>query len=259
MNTNTHHTQHSLNQPTQQTPLLKRSLPTISIISPIIVCLLLESYSIPYSTPLKLIIPLPPFLYSGIQYLIIFNNNRREQSVSPSTLSSALHSLTNISLLLFSLISLLSIIALTIDIRDGDSKAFLLFIIMYPFLVSSTYMLSTSCTLTQSNFQYTTTNTADILLDLLILLSILASIVGIDLNINVQALLFCSIIVPAILIFIRSWRERCLQSTKHEESVAVWRVAILIIIFLIAIIIYSFLAYMLLLIFKEKLKSPEYY
>ncbi|WEL38154.1 DUF2463 domain-containing protein [Encephalitozoon hellem] len=241
MNTNTHHTQHSLNQPTQQTPLLKRSLPTISIISPIIVCLLLESYSIPYSTPLKLIIPLPPFLYSGIQYLIIFNNNRREQSVSPSTLSSALHSLTNISLLLFSLISLLSIIALAIDTWDEHSYAFLI-VTISPLQVIPPYLLSISSK--QSTLYYSPTTTVDILLDLTILLTVPASIAAAAfINHSPEHYLLTLIVLSAILIQLRSYTETYTSQKTHNTQNSRWRQAIPIITLLIAASLYAITAY----------------
>ncbi|KAG5858487.1 DUF2463 domain-containing protein [Encephalitozoon hellem] len=223
----------------------------ISMVFPIITYLLLEEDTIRYNMLLKLAIVLPPFLYSGVHCLIMFNNSRTEQSDSSST---PLSTFLNIIFLLFSIISLLSIIAFPIDEWGKDYTIFLS-IILPSFFVSSTYLLSTSCTLTRSIFQYTAANTADILLDLLILLSILASIAaGIALNINVWAWTFCFIILPAILILTRSWREKYLPSAKYNGPTSPWRVAILIIIFLIAIIIYSFLTRLLLLIFKEKLK-----
>ncbi|UTX43459.1 DUF2463 domain-containing protein [Encephalitozoon hellem] len=231
----------------------------ISMVFPIITYLLLDEDTIRYNILLKLAIVLPPFLYSGVHCLIMFNNNRTEQSKPLSTPRPPLVFLLNTLLLLFSIISLISIIAFPIDEWGKDYTIFLS-IILPSFFVSSTYLLSTSCTLTRSSLQYTTTNTIDILLDLLILLSILASIAaGIALDINIWAWTFCFIILPVILIFIRSWREKYLPSAKYEGSVVASRVAIPLIIFLISIVIYSLLTHLLLLIFKEKLKSPEHY
>ncbi|WEL38924.1 DUF2463 domain-containing protein [Encephalitozoon hellem] len=225
----------------------------ISMVFPIITYLLLDEDTIRYNILLKLAIVLPPFLYSGVHCLIMFNKNRTEQSDSSST---PLSTFLNIIFLLFSLISLLSIITFSIDRCDKNYETFLCLVIFF-FLVSSTYLLSTSCTLTRSSFQYTTTNTADTLLDLLIFLSIPASIAGIALNINIWAWTFCFIILPAILIFIRSWREKYLPSTKYEGSAAVWRLFVPAIILLIAISIHTFLGYTLLATFREKLQAPS--
>ncbi|KAG5858468.1 DUF2463 domain-containing protein [Encephalitozoon hellem] len=228
----------------------------ISTVLPIIICLLLEGDLIKHKILPKLLILIPPFLYSGIQSLVLFNNNRREQSVSPSTLTSALHSLTNITLLLFSLISLLSIIALSIINTWGkDVYAFLS--AMLPFLLASTYLLSTSCSLAQSNFQYTATNTVDIFLDLLILLSMPASIAVIALNINVWALCFVIVLVLPILILIRSWREKYRPSAKYNGPTKLWRVAILIIILVAATIAYGFIGFTSLLILDQELLGPS--
>ncbi|UTX42305.1 DUF2463 domain-containing protein [Encephalitozoon hellem] len=228
----------------------------ISIVLSTIICLLLKEDLIEYNILLRLITISPPFLYSGMHCLALFNKNRKEQCESSSTFHSALRTLLNTLLLLFSVISFLSIIALSIVHEwDEDSDDFLS--IVLPPLLTSTYLLNTSCSLTQSNFRYTTTNTTDILLDLLILLFTPALII-IDtvLNIGSKAWIFCFITALPVLILIRSWRERCLPSTKHEESVAVSRTAIPIIILVTAIIAYSLMGILSLSVLNKTSSGP---
>ncbi|UTX42311.1 DUF2463 domain-containing protein [Encephalitozoon hellem] len=111
----------------------------ISMVLPIIICLLLQENLIKYNILPKLAIVLPPLLYSGIQcFVVLFNNNREEQCESPSTLNSVLHSLTSITLLLFSLISLLSII-LSATEKWNQNIRNLLSTLIFPYLVPSTY------------------------------------------------------------------------------------------------------------------------
>ncbi|WEL39136.1 DUF2463 domain-containing protein [Encephalitozoon hellem] len=223
----------------------------ISMVFPIITYLLLDEDTVRYNILLKLAIVLPPFLYSGVHCLIMFNKNRTEQSDSSST---PLSTFLSIIFLLFSLISLLSIIALSIvDERNEDLDAFLFS--MIPFLLTSTYLLSTSYTLTRSSFQYTTTNTINILLDLLIFLSITAPIADIALNINVSAEVFCFIILPATLIFIRSWREKYLQSAKYNGPPKLWRIFIPAIILVTAIIAYGLMGFVSLFILSKEFPS----
>ncbi|KAG5858488.1 DUF2463 domain-containing protein [Encephalitozoon hellem] len=213
----------------------------ISMALPIIICLLPEESGDRLDTLFKLAMSFPPFLCLGIQCLILFDKNIAEQSESPSTLSSALVFLLNTLLLLFSAISLISIIALTIENWDEDSVVSIS--LMLPPLFASIHLLDTSCSLTHSDFHYTTTNTADILLDLLIFLAVLASTACFVFKTISQTLAFCSIIVSTILILIRSWREKYLPSAKYEGSVVPWRVAISIIILVIATIIYAIMGY----------------
>ncbi|UTX42703.1 DUF2463 domain-containing protein [Encephalitozoon hellem] len=226
----------------------------ISIVLPIITYLLLEEDTIRYNTLPHLAIVLPPFLYSGIQYFVLFNNNRKEECESLSTLKSALAFLLNTLLLLFSIISFLSIIALLIDKWDKDSEIF--FSIVLPPLLAPTYLLSTSCSLAQSNFHYTTANTVDILLDLLILLSIPAPFIAcIVFNIGKNAWMLCFTVILAILTLIRSWKEKYFPSAKYDSPTRLWRVAIPVIILVIAIIAYGFMAILSLLILHNELPS----
>ncbi|WEL38155.1 DUF2463 domain-containing protein [Encephalitozoon hellem] len=228
----------------------------ISMVLPIIICLLLQENLIKYNILPKLLILIPPFLYSGVHCLIMFNKNRTEQSESPSTLSSALHSLTNITLLLFSLISLLSIIALSIINTWGkDVYAFLS--AMLPFLLASTYLLDTSCSLTRSNFQYTTANSLDILLDLLIFFFTSASIITNRVSeIDENTYMLASTILPAILILIRSWREKYRPSAKYNGPAKLWRAAIPIIILVSTAIAYGFMGFISLYILNQTSSGP---
>ncbi|KAG5858490.1 DUF2463 domain-containing protein [Encephalitozoon hellem] len=229
----------------------------ISIVLPIIVHLLLEEDLIRYNILPKLAIVLPPLLYSGIQcFVVLFNNNREEQCESPSTLTSALRSLTNISLLLFSLISFLSIILLATDKYNQNIKS-LLIMLTFPYLVPSTYLLNTSCSLTQSNFHYTTTNSLDILLDLLILLSTASIITILTFNFVEKGWILCFVIVLPILILIRSWREKYRPSTKYNGPTSLWRVATLIVILVSAIIAYSFMGFTSLLILDQEFSGLD--
>ncbi|KAG5858504.1 DUF2463 domain-containing protein [Encephalitozoon hellem] len=95
----------------------------ISMALPSIICFLLEENIIKRSILPKLAMSFPPFLYLGIQCLILFNKNRKEQSKPPSTPRSSLAFRLNTLLLLFSIISLISIIPLTIENRDEVSVA----------------------------------------------------------------------------------------------------------------------------------------
>ncbi|KAG5859427.1 DUF2463 domain-containing protein [Encephalitozoon hellem] len=223
----------------------------ISIVLPTIIYLLLEEDIIRYSILPQLAIVFPPFLYPGIQYFVLFNNNRKEQCESPSKLKYALAFLLNTLFLLFSIISFLSIIALLIDKWDKDSE--IIFSITLPPLFTPTYLLSTSCSLAQSNFHYTTANTVDILLDLLIFLS-QASIITISTFNFVEKVwaLFFIILLP-ILILIRSWREKYLPSAKYSGPTKPWRVATLIVILVSAIIAYDFMGFMSSLVLDQEL------
>ncbi|KAG5858466.1 DUF2463 domain-containing protein [Encephalitozoon hellem] len=203
---------------------------------PSIICFLLEENIIKRSILPKLAMSFPPFLYLGIQCLILFNKNRKEQSEPPHT---ALFSLRNITLFLLFATSFIFITLLSVgqDDKVKDLEPFLS-IVLLPLLVLFAYMSSTSCSLTQSNFQYTTTGTVDILLDLLILLSTLAPIAGMFSDVNFIVWTICFIIVLPILMLIRSWREKCLPSAKYNGPTKIWRVAISIIILVTAIITY---------------------
>ncbi|WEL38741.1 DUF2463 domain-containing protein [Encephalitozoon hellem] len=224
----------------------------ISMVLPIIIRLLLKENLIKYNILPKLAIVLPPLLYSGIQcFVVLFNNNREEQCESPSTLNSALHSLTSITLLLFSLISLLSII-LSATEKWNQNIRNLLSTLIFPYLVPSTYLLNTSCSLAQSNFQYTTTNTVDILLDLLILLSPASiAIIPIFNFVEKEWILFFIILLP-IFTLIRSSREKYFPSAKYNGPTSLWRVATLIIILVLAIIAYGFIGFTSLLILDQE-------
>ncbi|UTX42697.1 DUF2463 domain-containing protein [Encephalitozoon hellem] len=229
----------------------------ISMVLPIIICLLLQENLIKYNILPKLAIVLPPLLYSGIQcFVVLFNNNREEQCESPSTLNSVLHSLTSITLLLFSLISLLSIIALSIINTWGkDVYAFLS--AMLPFLLASTYLLDTSCSLTRSNFQYTTANSLDILLDLLIFFFTSASIIANRVSeIDENTYMLASTILPAILILIRSDREKYRPSAKYNGPAKLWRAAIPIIILVSTAIAYGFMGFISLYILNQTSSGP---
>ncbi|UTX42526.1 DUF2463 domain-containing protein [Encephalitozoon hellem] len=210
----------------------------ISMVLPSIICLLLKENIIRYSIFSKLAIVLP-LLYSGIHYLILFNKNRTEQSEPPHT---ALYSLRNITLFLLFATSFIFIILLSVG-RDDKIKGLepLLSLVLLPLLVLLAYMSSTSCSFTRSNFQYTTTGTVDILLDLLILLSTLAPIAGMVSDVNFIVWTIYFITALPVLILIRSWREKYLPSAKYNGPAKPWRVAIPIIIFLIAIITYIIL------------------
>ncbi|WEL38140.1 DUF2463 domain-containing protein [Encephalitozoon hellem] len=222
-----------------------------SIILPSIICLSPKENIIRHSISSKLAIVLPPFLYSGIQYFILFNNTR-EQSEQTPTEHTPIHILLNTLLLLFSAISFLSTIPFTIDPWNRDSKA-LLPIAISPFLVSSTHLLTTSCTLTRYNFHYTPTGSVDILLDLLIFLSITPTIPSIHSNINPSPEVFYLIILSAILTMSRSWKEKCLPSAKYNGPTKIWRVAIPITILASATIIYAITAYASLVTLKKEL------
>ncbi|UTX42313.1 DUF2463 domain-containing protein [Encephalitozoon hellem] len=228
----------------------------VSMALPIIICSLLQRNTIHYNTLPKLAMSFPPFLYSGVHCLIMFNNNRKEQYESPSTLNSALAFLLNILLLLFSAISFLSII-LSATKKWNQNIKNLLTILVFPFLVPSTYLLSTSCSLAQSNFHYTTTNTLDILLDLLILLSIPASIAIIPIfSFWKKVWIPCFVIILPILILIRSWREKYRPSAKYNGPTKIWRVATLIIILAPAIIAYGFIGFTSLYILNQTSSGP---
>ncbi|KAG5858473.1 DUF2463 domain-containing protein [Encephalitozoon hellem] len=164
--------------------IMKICAAPISMVLPTITYLLLDEDTIEHNIFLKFIVVFPPLLYSGIHYLILFNKNRKMQLDSSST---PLSTFLNIAFLLLSATLFLSIIVLAIGKWNEDIKN-LFSLVMSPFLVLSTHLLTTSCSLTQSNFHYTATNTVDILLDLLALLFVPVSItVGIVLDVNVAA------------------------------------------------------------------------
>ncbi|UTX43906.1 DUF2463 domain-containing protein [Encephalitozoon hellem] len=224
----------------------------ISMVLPIIAYLLLDEDTIEHNIFLKFIVVFPPLLYSGIHYLILFNKNRKVQLDSSST---PLSTFLNIVFLLLSATLLLSIIVLTIGEWNEDIKN-LFSLVMSPFLVLSTYLLTTSCSFTQSNFQYTATNTVDILLDLLALLFVPVSItVGIVLDVNVVAWMFCFITAPFIIILIRLWRSEVLLFSRYQGNAKLLRAIIPIILLLIAITVCGFLIRALLDTFKGRFQT----
>ncbi|AFM98215.1 hypothetical protein EHEL_050040 [Encephalitozoon hellem ATCC 50504] len=228
-------------------PLIKQHAATVSILLPIVITLLLRHHV--NTIPLKLITVILPCLYSGLQYLSIFSHNRNYHHISPSAPLTTFHFIYNIILLLFSTISFLSII--TLSINDWDRGDFNFFsTTLSPFLVLPPYLLDTSCNLTQPYSHYAATDSIDILLDLVIFLYPLAMI-AINLQEETTWILHSAI---TIILFIRSYRKRCLPPPSHQGPLKVWRLIVPIITLLIGVIIYNVLGFGSLLILKKKLK-----
>ncbi|KAG5860370.1 DUF2463 domain-containing protein [Encephalitozoon hellem] len=236
----------------------------MSIVLPVIIYSLLKEHAIRYNIVLKFIIVLPPFLYSGIQYFILFDKNRRTQCESPSIFNSAIGFLLSIALLLPFITTFIFIIGLsTTNWKKYDIHFFLT--VTSPLLISFAYLLSTSCSLTRSNFQYTTASAVDILLDLIILILMLGAVADLsslgkdDLSLRRKNDLnnFYSVINFAIVALIRSYRESYLLSAKHNGPTKIWRLAILAIPLLIVIVtIYKPSVCLLLLdTFKEEFQA----
>ncbi|WEL38338.1 DUF2463 domain-containing protein [Encephalitozoon hellem] len=206
----------------------------MSIVLPVIIYSLLEEHAIRHSILLKFIIVLPPFLYSGIQYFILFDKNRRTQCESPSIFNSAIGFLLSIALLLPFVTAFIFIIGLSItNWKKYDIHFFLT--VTSPHLISFAYLLSTSCSLTRSNFQYTTTGAVDILLDLIIFILMLGTMADLSSRKENDLNDFCPVTIFAIVALIRSYRESYLLSAKHRGPTKIWRLAILTIPLLIVI------------------------
>ncbi|UTX42682.1 DUF2463 domain-containing protein [Encephalitozoon hellem] len=240
-----------------------QTLAPTAMVLPSIICLSPKENIIRHSTSSKLAIVLPPFLYSGIQYFILFDKNRRTQCESPSIFNSAIGFLLSIALLLPFITAFIFIIGLSItNWKKYDIHFFLT--VTSPHLISFTYLLSTSCSLTRSNFQYTTTGAVDILLDLIIFILMLGAMADLsslgedNLSLMKENDLnnFYSVTTFAIVVLIRSYRESYLLSAKHNSPTKIWRLAILIPLLIVIATIYKPSVRLLLLdTFKEEFQA----
>lgn len=149
--------------------IIQHHIPPISIALPIIIYLLPEK-SINHNLLLRFITVILPCSYSTTQSLLLFLHNRKSCNYRSSYISSIRTSgILDVFLLSFISIPVILVFAASIDTWD-DQALPRLSMYFCPLIVLSTYLLSTSCNLTTTSLQFTTTGNIDILLDLLMLL-----------------------------------------------------------------------------------------
>ncbi|WEL37953.1 DUF2463 domain-containing protein [Encephalitozoon hellem] len=241
----THHEHPSQNThaTTEQshTHLLRQYTPTISILIPLILTILHQNYIIRDSMLLRLITVLPPCIYSGIQYLILFSNIKHHAS------KSVLHSLLALAFVSFSVILFICATILLAYYEWSQEDFYSFSTIFSPLLILPPYLLSTSCGLAHNNFQYTSTDSIDILLDLLILLAIPSRIAILELNKNTsqnspQRPIYSTTVFAALL-FTRSYTESHPPSAKFMPLLSLWRLFALLSLLLITAASYATIVY----------------
>ncbi|KAL7345843.1 DUF2463 domain-containing protein [Encephalitozoon intestinalis] len=185
---------------------------------------------------LRLLVFLPPFSYSAAQYFLLFLNSSLTLSSSSSLPCSILYSIFCLLLLIFAIISLLSIALGAIDDWRMDSSK--IYSIIFPSLaVIPPFLLSTSCRLLLPQIFFIDSY-PDVLVDLLILplpiLAILFAILSLPYH-------FYFLLFSLALVFTRSIRKR--QRTPENSSpYAKWRLCVFILIFLSAFVVSTFMA-----------------
>ncbi|UTX42525.1 DUF2463 domain-containing protein [Encephalitozoon hellem] len=236
----THHEHPSQNThaTTEQshTHLLKQYAPTISILIPLILTILHQNYIIRDSMLLRLITVLPPCIYSGIQYLILFSNIKHHAS------KSVLHSLLALAFVSFSVILFICATILLAYYEWSQEDFYSFSTIFSPLLILPPYLLSTSCGLAHNNFQYTSTDSIDILLDLLILLYITITAAVFISNQETTWSLYSTIAFAALL-FTRSYTESHPPSAKFMPLLSLWRLFALLSLLLITAASYATIVY----------------
>ncbi|CAD26973.1 hypothetical protein [Encephalitozoon cuniculi GB-M1] len=180
-----------------------------------------------------------PSLYSSMEYfLLLFDSWRSDHRVLLS-LHGVLYLLLNTILFMFSFVTIISTIAFTASKwNDNDDPA--TFTMAIPsFFVSFAYLLSISCDFSAKSVLSIGMST-NVPIDLLILL---IPIIGTILLIEKSRYHFYFFIVPAILIPVRSLKERYFVSGKSSLSVAPWRTMVFVFMLILGVFVYAFLAY----------------
>ncbi|UTX43261.1 DUF2463 domain-containing protein [Encephalitozoon hellem] len=190
---------------------------------------------------LRFVTALTSFSYLGLQYFCLFNSNKKSFDGSQSIFGSVFYLILNIIFLMFSIISFISIISFPVGVWGKKTIAGY-FTTLFPLLALSTFLLSTSCSVTSSSFEFTTTDDIDMFLDFSALLCVLMMIVMLILCQKNGGRFFFAI-VSTIPVLIRSYRRKHLSSPKYQGPTTIWRPAIPTIILAITLISYSAVAY----------------
>ncbi|CAD25538.1 hypothetical protein [Encephalitozoon cuniculi GB-M1] len=186
---------------------------------------------------LRFAIILLPLSCSAIQYLFLLYTNWKSNYEPEGTLHKALYYFFNVLLIAFAIISILSIIVLPINGWKGDDL--LSSIVLPSFFIPPTYLLSTSCCLVPGQIGFTDTG-INVLIDILILLCPLVSLVLIPEEPKYR--LIPAILFP-VLILIRLLREKYYPSGKSALPTAPWRVAVFVLILIIAVFAYALMVW----------------
>ncbi|KMV65729.1 hypothetical protein M970_082060 [Encephalitozoon cuniculi EcunIII-L] len=180
---------------------------------------------------LRLITLVLPFLYSTIQYLFLLYTNWKNGHKQEDILYNILYYLLNLLLTTFSIISILSIIALIINRRENDDDLFFFSVILPS--MPLTYLLSTSCCLVPGQIGFIDTG-INIFIDILIL----SCLVSLTLICIEPKDYLCFIAISSALTLVRLLKKKYLSSKQSPPPTAPWRVAIFVLIFSFVVFIY---------------------
>ncbi|UTX43878.1 DUF2463 domain-containing protein [Encephalitozoon hellem] len=226
----------SKESPKKNKPLHSQSkgfLAFISIVFPILMYYVFKEDEFGERFFLKLVILLFPLSYSAAEYFILFHKNW-ESNWKPLTLLQRMpYLILNIFFLIFSAVSIFSIIVLSL--AEWDDQTLENSIILPSLFVSPTYLLSTSCSFTPELISFTDSITTAFL-DLLILSSSMVSLLlwyrESEHYVYISA-------TSSLFILARSLKEHFFPSSEYPESTVTWRTFVLIVICLTNVLLYS--------------------